>query len=111
MSKKPQRKPTPLVRPDRAPRLDGDDLYNWGQVVGQISERFAQATQVKQQVASQLLSDRGYSPGEHLLTDDGYIVTKEQMAQLQRNGPHPVPGKTSQTEKPTEPESNPGSAS
>lgn len=111
MSKKPQRKPTPLVRLEHAPRLDGDDLYNWGQVVGQISERIAQAAQVRQQVAAQMLTDRGYTPGEHMLTDDGYILTKDQMIQRQKQGPLPSQAKPAQIDSPTEPGSNPDSVS
>jgi hypothetical protein len=35
--------------------------------------------QAKQALASQLLTELGYTPGDYLLSDDAYIVSREQF--------------------------------
>lgn len=69
-------KPSPT---DKPPRLDGDDLYSWAMMIAQEQHLL----QAKQALAIQYLQSRGYVPGEHMLTNDGYIVSAESPARVQ----------------------------
>lgn len=53
------------------PRLEGDHLFCWAQTVA----REEQIVQAKQSLAIEYLTDLGYTPGEYLLTNDGYIIS------------------------------------
>lgn len=61
-------------------RLEGDDLYAWAQLVSE----WQRITQTKQTVAIQFMQQRGFTPGEYLLTDDGYIISQEEAHGLSR---------------------------
>lgn len=67
------------LKPKNTPRLEGDELYAWAQMIAEES-RVAGA---KQMMAIQFLQQRGLKPGEHLLSDDGYIISAEQHRALQ----------------------------
>lgn len=71
-----------LMSSKRPPRLDGDDLFSWAQMV----TRTEHMLQAKQQMALAFLEAREYAPGPsgHLLTDDGYIVTQAEAQQATR---------------------------
>jgi hypothetical protein len=96
MAKSQSRKPTPpmLMTPaKRPPRLEGDALYAWAQYIQKIE----QLLEGKQALAVSLLTSQGYEPGKYLLSDDGYIVTPEQMRRFQQPkgeqiAPTPAPG-------------------
>lgn len=64
----------------RPPRLDGDHLYAWAQMVMQVR----QALEAKQQMAADLLQQHGKTPGEFMLSDDGYLVTAAEAERLGR---------------------------
>ena len=101
-SKKPfPARPTPLSEAARPPRLDGDRLYFWAQIV----ERTTQAIQNKQAVAAQLITEMGLETGEHLLSDDGYVVTKTEFERAGRVRSVPAAGQTFQPELPGFPDS------
>lgn len=57
------------------PRLEGDALYEWAQTI--VEER--QIQQKKQAQAGAYLSQRGYKPGDYLLSDDGYIISRAEF--------------------------------
>lgn len=84
MAKSRSKQPVPptLMTSKRLPRLDGDDLFAWAQIV----TRTEHMMQAKQQMALAFLEARGYTPGPsgHLLTDDGYIVTQAEAQQATR---------------------------
>lgn len=63
-----------MSSPTTLPRLDGEALYSWAILITQEQA----LKQAKQQLAIRLLQERGYTPGEHLLSNDGYIVTRDQ---------------------------------
>lgn len=62
------------------PRLEGDELFAWAQMVA----REAQVVEARQQMAVRFLQNRGLVPGDHLLTPDGYILTQDQVEELER---------------------------
>jgi hypothetical protein len=69
--------PTPTPTP---PRLEGDALYEWAQtiaVIRSLAER-------KQQLAVRLLEQMGYTPGPYLLSDDGYVVSQQEVERALR---------------------------
>ena len=67
---------TDVMTPEALPpRLEGDHLIAWVRLTFQ-EEQLAQA---KQALASQLLTELGYTPGDYLLSDDAYIVSREQF--------------------------------
>lgn len=68
-------------------RLDGDQLFAWASVV--TRERLLQ--QEKQTLAQEILNSRGKIPGEHLLSDDGYIITPEDLKRLRNQAVQPPP--------------------
>lgn len=92
-TKRPKSPPPPtLMSAKRPPRIDGDDLYNWAALNTQINSLM----QAKQQMAVQMLQARGFTPGPdgYLVTDDGYIVTQQDLVRHGRvqqipGGPHP----------------------
>lgn len=61
--------------PAMPPRLEGDHMIAWVRMTFQ-EEQLAQA---KQALASQLLTELGYTPGDYLLSDDAYIVSREEF--------------------------------
>ena len=65
------------------PRLDGDRMMAWAKMVFQEE----QLAQTKQVLASQILQELGYTPGEYLLSDDAYIVSREEFNQRVRSLP------------------------
>ena len=68
------------VAPDdlkRLPRLDGDALYEWTRLTYEEELFFAR----KQVQAEKHLQERGYTPGEYLLSNDGYIISRDQNEQ------------------------------
>lgn len=73
-------------KPRTYPRLDGDDLYAWAQAVSV----FDRALAMKQEIAAGYLNARGLEAGEYLLSDDGYIISKEEFVALQRVVRHPA---------------------
>lgn len=68
------------------PRLEGDDLYAWAQAVSV----FNRAVAMKQEIAAGYLIARGLEAGVFLLSDDGYIISKEEFTSLQRVVRHPA---------------------
>lgn len=58
----------------RPPRLEGDRLYAWAQMIAEQTR----VNQVKQNMAVDFLTEQGYTPGEYLLTNDGYIVSRQE---------------------------------
>jgi hypothetical protein len=77
------------------PRLDGRAVQAWAWVV----EQSRNSMLAKQILAVQLLQERGYEPGEYLLTDDAYIVTAAQAraSAQSRRDPIPDPGGSAHT--------------
>jgi hypothetical protein len=65
------------------PRLEGDRMVAWVRMTYQ-EEMLAQA---KQALASQLLTELGYTPGDYLISDDAYIVSREQFNARVRTSP------------------------
>lgn len=62
------------------PRLEGDDLFNWAQMMAEVQR----VVQAKQMMAVQFLQQRGLTPGEYLLSDDGYILGQEEAQRISR---------------------------
>lgn len=77
-----------IVKPERFERLAGDELYAWAQVISEESH----VAQAKQMLAVQFLQAHGKTPGEYLLSNDGYIVKAEDHARQDRV--RVVPGRT-----------------
>lgn len=76
MKSKPAR---PTLLPKQRVRLTGDDLYTWGQIV----LRTQMANESKNGFALAQIEKLGYEAGPYLLTDDGYVITREEAARLQ----------------------------
>lgn len=69
--------PTPTPTP---PRLEGDALYEWAQLIGALRS----LVERKQQLAVHLLEQMGYTPGPYLLSDDGYVVSQQDVERAMR---------------------------
>lgn len=82
------------------PRLDGDDLYAWAQMIAEETR----LSQFKQSMAVDYLTKRGYVPGEHLLTNDGYIVSRQDAETASKIRSYPAKdGPASQNSAPDSP--------
>lgn len=104
MGKSRPKKPISLQSrgPSSFPRLDGDHLYTWAQLI----QRWQQIIETKQAVAAEMLIERGYIPGQYLLTDDGYIVSRDQMQKTRPQSPTVEPSpQTDQIPDPDSPDS------
>lgn len=62
------------------PRLDGDDLYVWAQMESEIGHLL----ETKQRLAIELMTKRGFTPGEYLLNAQGYILSRAQIDEAER---------------------------
>jgi hypothetical protein len=86
MAKNPKQRqyqaPTPPSLPVPSfPRLDGDDLFTWAQIL----ERERHLAETKAIIAEQVLRARGFEPGAYLLSNDGYILSREQHEDMLRS--------------------------
>lgn len=84
--------PIPL-KPESMTRIDGDAVFAWARLIAQ-EEMLAQT---KDNLGKQILQERGYPvDGSYILSNDGYIVTRDQALQQMRaqaqgleDPPHP----------------------
>lgn len=100
-----QRRPVALDS-KRPPRLEGDELYLWAQLVA----RETQIAEQKNALAGQYLGERGLTPPEFKITNDGYIVSQAELAQYARESRVQRVSASDQTE-PTAPSSPPDNGS
>lgn len=91
--------PTPITV-QKFPRLDGDDLFAWAQIISEESH----VAQTKQALAMQFLEKRGFTPGEYLLSNDGYIVSQQEVRAQSRVRTLPAVPTGAQHEFPGEPQ-------
>lgn len=64
----------------RPPRLEGDDLFTWAKRVTLTDLAIEQ----KQVMAVNFLAKYGLEAGDYLLSDDGYIVSRQEFEAAQR---------------------------
>lgn len=77
-----------MARPDRIrsvptdphPRLEGDALFAWSQLM----LRQQQFDETRESLAAQMLEQRGFTPGEYLLDPRGYILSRQDVQRLEQ---------------------------